>query len=144
MEALVVDSSLIRPALLPAIEAQSQGRSNPLVTSLQLTSASPGQVKSVLGALQTRARVRLDGIEIKLSRRSVAVRLCCDSVDPNDERVSGKGESDDALLLFAAARLNRARCEWLQRHIRSDPSLSKMLARAHEIQARLLQIPLRA
>jgi hypothetical protein len=151
LEALVIGrirAFLADPAaLLQTIETPSQGQAIEFARRLaeQLTSASPDKVKSILSMLKTRANVRLDGIEIKLSRRSLA--LCCDSTQPGNERESGNGESEDDVILFAAARLKRAGremrmvVEGSDSASAADPSLLKMFARAHEIQAHLLRNP---
>jgi site-specific DNA recombinase len=156
LEALVVNrirAFLTDPAaLLHAFEgasslcsSQGQAIESARQVGEELRIMAPDNIKSILDGLQAQATVRLDGVEIKISRRSLADLLSSETIDA--QREGGDREHEDALTLTAPARLKRAGRE-MRMVVESaneapaaDPSLLKMLARAHDIQARLMQNP---
>src|SRR5262249_34451580 len=96
-------------------------------------------------ALLCRVAVHPDRIEINISRRRLAELLSGQLIDltTRDQRVDRK--SDDIVTLTVPARLKRVGREMRMLvengddQIAADPSLLRLIARAHDIQGRLSQ-----
>ncbi len=111
----------------------------------ELGAQAPNEVKTTLMTLLCRVAVKPDRIEIDLSRRRLAELLSGQPIDltMQDQRLDRK--SDDVATLVASARLKRVGREMRMLvensddHTAADPSLLRIIARAHDIQARLIQ-----
>jgi site-specific DNA recombinase len=111
----------------------------------ELGAQPPDKTKATLMALMCRVDVHADRIDISLSRQHLAKMLVCQSTNlavPNQhlDRASG-----DAVILTAPARLKRVGREMRMLVDGSDdqrapdPSLLRIIVRAHDIQGRLSQ-----
>src|SRR5262249_35271064 len=101
------------------------------------------KVKATLMTLSCRLNVHPDRIEISLSRQRLAQLFASQSLDlamPNQKLEAASG---DALILAAPARLKRVGREMRMlvngsdEPAAADPSLLRIIARAHDIQGRL-------
>jgi site-specific DNA recombinase len=106
---------------------------------------SPDKIKATLMTLLCRVAVNPDRIEINISRRRLAEMLNGQSIDltPQDQR--SEPGSREIVTLTVPARLRRVGRE-MRMLVKSagdqttaDPSLLRIIARAHDIQARLSQ-----
>jgi hypothetical protein len=144
---------LTEPAeILDAVNDESHGGSGPsqLIErgrqiAEELGAQAPNEVKTTLMTLLCRVAVKPDRIEIDFSRRRLAELLAGQAIDLTlqDQRLDRK--SDDVVTLVASARLKRVSREMRMLvensddHTATDPSLLRIIARAHDIQARLIQ-----
>jgi hypothetical protein len=112
----------------------------------ELGGQAPDQVKAVLMALLCRVEIQSDRVDVILSRSPLA-GLLAGSLDP---KMQGQGPADalgDTLKLTVTASLKRAGrelrllAENADDQTGADPSLLRLLARAHHVQARLIQNP---
>jgi site-specific DNA recombinase len=138
-------------AILDAVgnESHGSGQSQPVERGRQLAgelgSQAPDQVKATLMALLCRVEINSDRIEINLSRGRLAELLNGQPIDlaMRDQRLDHK--SDDVVTLTVPARLKRVGREMRMLvensddQTAADPSLLRIVARAHDIQARLIQ-----
>src|SRR6202049_4250070 len=155
LESLVINrihAFLADPAaLLDAIEDGSQSDSNQsqLIKrghqlAQELRAETPDKVKATLMALRCRVAINPDRIEIDISRSRLAELLSGQSIDLTRQHQTLERNSDDVVTLTSPARLKR-----VGREIRmiigsddqtaADPSLLRIIARAHDIQIRLSQ-----
>ena len=138
--------------ILDAVNDESHGGSGPsqLIErgrqiAEELGAQAPNEVKTTLMTLLCRVAVKPDRIEIDFSRRRLAELLAGQAIDLTlqDQRLDRK--SDDVVTLVASARLKRVSREMRMLvensddHTATDPSLLRIIARAHDIQARLIQ-----
>jgi len=111
----------------------------------ELRNLTPDKIRSTLSALRTRVEIRPDRVEINISRRCLAALLSGKTIDPTTQHEGADNESGDVLTLEAPARVKRAGREMRMLvensddETAADPSLLRILARAHDIQARLIQ-----
>jgi site-specific DNA recombinase len=110
----------------------------------ELAAQAPDQVKATLMALRCRVDINPDRIDINLSRGRLAELLAGQPNDPAMREDRLDHTSDDAVTLTVPARLKRVGRE-MRMLIESsddstaaDPSLLRIVARAHDIQARLI------
>jgi site-specific DNA recombinase len=111
----------------------------------ELEVQAPDKVKATLMALLCRVAVNPDCIEINISRSRLAELLAGQSIDLTtpDRRLDRK--SHDIETLTAPARLKRVGREMrmlvenADDQMAADPSLLRIIARAHDIQGRLSQ-----
>jgi site-specific DNA recombinase len=111
----------------------------------ELEVQAPDKVKATLMALLCRVAVHPDRIEINISRRRLAELLSGQLIDltTRDQRLDRK--SDDIVTLTVPARLKRVGREMrmlvenADDQTAADPSLLRIIARAHDIQGRLSQ-----
>jgi hypothetical protein len=111
----------------------------------ELEVQAPDKVKATLMALLCRVAVNPDRIEINISRRRLAELLAGQSIDftTPDQRLDCK--SHDIVTLTVPARLKRVGREMrmlvenADDQTAADPSLVRIIARAHDIQGRLSQ-----
>jgi site-specific DNA recombinase len=111
----------------------------------QLPTMAPDQTRAMLTALVGRVDLKSDRVEIKLRRQSLVELLSAQSIAPTTQgRRSDKG-SEDFLMLKVKARLQRVGREMrmlvenANDQTLADPGLLRIIARAHDIQARLTQ-----
>ncbi len=106
--------------------------------------AQAGKVRAMLMGLLRRVELHSDRVEITVSRDGLATLLAGQSIDPTMQDQRPASVSDDALTLTVPAHLKRVGCEMRilvensDDHTPADPSLLKIIARAHDIQARLI------
>jgi len=111
----------------------------------ELVAQAPNEVKTTPMALLCRVEIKLDRIEITISPNRLAALLAGQSMDLTMQDQGLGRESDDALTLQVPARLKRTGREMRMLvensddHTAADPSLLRIIARAHDIQARLIQ-----
>jgi site-specific DNA recombinase len=110
----------------------------------ELGTQAPEKIKAVVTALVRRVEIRPDCVQIDVSRGRLAVLLTAPSIDlpmvveePSDTRY-------EVLRLTAPAKLTRIGREMKMvvadnSEAQADPSLLGIIARAHDIQARLLE-----
>jgi DNA invertase Pin-like site-specific DNA recombinase len=112
----------------------------------ELGGEAPDKVKALLMALLCRVEIRSDRIDIMLSR-SRMTGLLSRSLDLSMAYRGSPAPSGDLLTLTVPAGLKRAGREMrmlvenADDQTSADPSLLRILARAHHIQARLIQHP---
>jgi hypothetical protein len=106
---------------------------------------APDELKATLMTLLCRVEIRSDRVDIARSRGRLS-ELIVGSLDPKLPRQESPSASDDLLRLSVPVGLER-----VGREMRmlvenaddqmADPSLLRIIARAHHIQARLIQNP---
>jgi site-specific DNA recombinase len=157
LESLVINrlrTFLADPAaVLDAVDDESHGGSgqSQLIershqAAEELGALAPDKVRAMLMTLLCRVEISPDRIEIKVSRRGLASVLVGQAIDltMQDQRRHRKRD-DDVVTLTAPARLKRVGREMRMLVENSDdqraadPSLLRIIARAHDVQARLIQ-----
>ena len=157
LEGLVMDrlrSFFADPgAVLDAIdETQSGTGQSQLVergrqVAEELGTQGANEVKATLMTLACRVEINPDRVEIKISRHRLAAFLAGQPIDPTMQDHNSNRGSDDVLTLAVPARLKRVGREMRMLvgnsddQAATDPSLLRIIARAHDIQARLSQNP---
>ena len=112
----------------------------------ELEGLAPDKVKAMLMALLCRVEIRSDRIDIALSRCRLT-ELLADSLDLKMPHRGSPTPPGDRLTLEVSANLKRAGREMhllvenADEQRSADPSLLRILARAHHVQARLVQNP---
>jgi DNA invertase Pin-like site-specific DNA recombinase len=112
----------------------------------ELGALAPDQIRAMLMALLSRVDIRPDRVEITL-RRGFLVQLLCavQSVELGMQNGKPSAASNDILTLTVKARLQRVGREMRMLvensndQTNADPGLLRIVARAHDIQARLMQ-----
>jgi hypothetical protein len=110
-----------------------------------LGSGASDRIRAILMALGCRVRVEAERINIRLSRRALSQLLS----DPSASISLNAAEvtSDDTVVLTAPARLARVGrgvrllFDGTDRAPSPNPSLLRMLARAHKVKTRLIENP---
>jgi DNA invertase Pin-like site-specific DNA recombinase len=106
---------------------------------------APDKVKATLMALLCRVAVHPDRIEINISRRRLAEWLSGQATDLTTRDQTLDHKFDDIVTLTVPARLKRVGREMrmlienADDQTAADPSLLRIIARAHDIQGRLSQ-----
>jgi site-specific DNA recombinase len=110
----------------------------------ELGAETPDKVKATLMALLCQVKVYTDRIEIGISRDRTAGLLADQSIDLTAQDQKSDRSSDDIMALRVPARLKRVGREMRmlvqgvdRDQAAADPSLLRIIARAHDIQARL-------
>jgi site-specific DNA recombinase len=147
LRAFLADRGAILDALddeSPAGSGQRQLIERGREVAEQLGTQAPNEVKATLMTLLCRVEVKLDRIEINISLQRLAALLAGLSVDLTKQDQRLDRDSDDTVMLAAPARLKRVGREMRMlvensdEQIAADPSLLRIIARAHDIQARLV------
>jgi len=110
----------------------------------ELRAQEPERTKAVMTTLIRRVEIRPDCVQIDVSRGRFAALLTAPSIDlpmRNDEPTDSR---DDVLSLRAAAKLTRIGREMKMvvadnSEAQPNPSLLAIIARAHDVQARLFE-----
>jgi site-specific DNA recombinase len=108
----------------------------------ELPTMAPDHTRAMLIAILARVDLKPDHVEIKLRRRSL-VELLQQSTRPSAQ--GGKSDKEDLLTLNVKARLQRVGREMrmlvenAHDQTLADPGLLRVIARAHDIHARLMQ-----
>jgi hypothetical protein len=111
----------------------------------ELGAQAPNAVKTMLMTLQCRVEINPDRIEIHISRHRLPALLAGQSIDLTTQDQMSDRNSDDIVKLVAPARLKRVGREMRMLVENSDdrraadPSLLRIIARAHDIQERLIR-----
>ncbi len=111
----------------------------------ELGAGTPDKVKATLMAMLCRVAVNPDRIEINISRQRLVGLLAGQPIDLTRQDQTLEGISDDVTTLTSAARLKRVGREMRMLvensddQTAADPSLLRIIARAHDIQIRLSQ-----
>ena len=111
----------------------------------ELGAQAPDAVKATLTALLRRIEIKTDRVDIAVSRASLIALLSQATTDPAITQPRPADDGDDLLTLTAPARLKRAGREMRMvvangdDQSAPDPSLLRIIARAHDIQAQLAQ-----
>ncbi len=111
----------------------------------ELGTLAPEKVKATLMMLLSRVDVRSDSLEITIRRRRFIDLLAGQPINPTMYDQLPSNESDDVLTLRVPARLKRVGREMRMLvensddQTAADPSLLRIIARAHDIQERLIQ-----
>ena len=140
-------------AILDAVDSESHGGSgsSQLIergrqTAEDLGGQAPYERKAMLMALLCRVEIRSDCIDITLSRPRLT-ELLTGSLDLKMPHHGSPNRSGDMLTLTVPAGLKRAGREMrmlvenADDQTAADPSLLRIIARAHHIQVRLIQNP---
>jgi site-specific DNA recombinase len=110
----------------------------------ELGNRVPNDVKTTLMTLACRVVINSDRIEINIPRLRLAALLAGQSIDPKIRDHKLDCDADDVVTLVAPARLKRVGREMKmvvensEDQTTADPSLLRIIARAHDIQARLI------
>jgi len=112
----------------------------------ELGALAPDQIRAMLMALVSRVDIRPDHIEITIRRGRLVQLLCAvQSVELGRQGGKPSAASNDLLTLTVKARLQRVGREMRMLvensddQTNADPGLLRIVARAHDIQARLMQ-----
>jgi len=109
----------------------------------ELAIQAPDKMKSMLTGLLSRVDVRSDRVEINVHRGRVVDLLAGRPIDPQMQD-EGLNNTTDVLALLVPARLKRVGREMRMLvenfvdQTAADPGLLRIVARAHDIQARLI------
>ncbi|MGA9726513.1 MAG: hypothetical protein WBD78_13065, partial [Methylocella sp.] len=112
----------------------------------ELGAHAPDKVKATVMALFCRVEIRSDRVDITLSRGRLT-QLLAGSLDLKMQHQAPTSAPDDLLRLSVPVGLKRVGCEMrmlvenADDQTTADSSLLRILARAHHIQARLIQNP---
>ena len=111
----------------------------------ELQTMTPAQTRAMLMALVSQVDLKSDRVEIKMRRRSLVQLLHEQPTAPNTRGRKSDTESEDILTLKVKARLQRVGREMrmlvenAHDQTLADPGLLRVVARAHDIQLRLMQ-----
>jgi site-specific DNA recombinase len=111
----------------------------------ELGAQAPNEAKTTLMTLLCRVVINPDRIEINISRCRLAALLAEQSIDATVQDQKMDRASDDVVTLTTPARLKRVGREMrmlvenYDDQTAADPSLLRIIARAHDMQARLIQ-----
>ena len=109
----------------------------------ELGAQAPEKIRAILMALVHRVEIGPDSVKIDVSRSSLAALLSASSIDLQTEDHKPANSPDQILTLAAPMRLKRVGREMKMLVDNSnddatvDPSLLRIVARAHDIQQRL-------
>jgi hypothetical protein len=128
----------------PSDSGQSQWVARGRDVAEDLGVQAPNVVKTTLMTLQCRVEIKPEQIEINISRHCLAALLAGQPIDLTMSKRQDYG-SDDVVTLVAPARLKRVGREMRMivdnsdDESAADPSLLRIIARAHDIQERLIR-----
>jgi hypothetical protein len=111
----------------------------------ELGTLAPDKTRAMLMTLLSRVDVRPDRVEINIRRSRLVGLLGAQSIDLTMPDGMPGNEPDDVLTLTVMARLKRVGREMrmlvenTDGQTTADPGLLRIIARAHDIQARLMQ-----
>ena len=153
LEGLVIDrlrSFFADPAaVLDTFDLDSGGGQGHLIErgrqiAAELEGQAPNEIRMTLMTLLCRVEIKLEKIEIKISRHRLAALLAEQPIDPSMHGQKKDRDSDDVVTLTTPAQIKRVGREMRVLVDNSDdqtadPSLLRIIARAHGIQERLIQ-----
>ncbi len=137
-------------ALLDVIDGEPQCGSSQLIErgsqiAAELGTQPPQAIKATLMSLQCRVLVNSDCVKINFCRHRLAGLLAGQPLDPGPQDHTAKPNADDTVSLSTPARLRRVGREMRMlvdgpdNQNEPDPSLLRLIVRAHDIQERLCQ-----
>src|SRR5205085_1026808 len=110
----------------------------------ELAMSPPDEIKPLLMTLLRRVEIKPDAVEINICRQQLMHLLEGQLTDPLQRREKADEQSEGAVTLKIATRLQRAGRQMRMVVQNSndqrppDPSLLRILARAHDVQTRLM------
>ena len=125
--------------------AQSRLTARSLKFARDLEFLAPDRVRAMLVTLLSRVDIRPDCVEISVRRSRLVELLEANSIDLRMQRGTPENEAKDVLTLTVTARLQRVGREMKMLvensddQTKADPGLLRIVARAHDIQERLMQ-----
>ena len=111
----------------------------------ELGTLAPDQIRGTLMALLSRIDIKPDRVEINIPRSRLVALLAAQAIDLTTQEGQTDSDSNDILTLTVMARLQRVGREMrmlvenTDDQTTADPGLLRIVARAHEIQERLMQ-----
>ena len=111
----------------------------------EIESLAPNRLRAVLMTLISRVDIRPDCVEIGVRRSRLVELLGSDSINLVTQQGTPDNEAKDVLTLAVRARLQRVGREMkmlvenADDQTEADPALLRIVARAHDIQERLMQ-----
>jgi DNA invertase Pin-like site-specific DNA recombinase len=111
----------------------------------ELGTIAPDQTRAILMTLLSRVDIKPDRVEINIRRYYLIELLDEQSINPATQGRKSDKESEDVLTLTVRARLQRVGREMrmlvenTDDQTTADPGLLRIVARAHDIQERLMQ-----
>jgi len=111
----------------------------------ELVTIAPDQIRAMLMTLISRVEVKPDRIEINIRAGRLIELLGAQCFKPTTQQVKSDKESENVLTLTVRARLQRVGREMRllvnngDEQATPDPGLLRIIARAHDIQERLVQ-----
>jgi site-specific DNA recombinase len=159
LESLVIDRLrtflLAEGELLDTIQEDAEvgvGAQQPLIERARhiaeaLREKSPDEIKSLLTSLLTRVEIKSGAVQLSLCRHQLTALLTGQVAEPPSDHNRKAEKAQDIVTLKVAARLQRAGREMRMVVQNSDDqrppdlSLLRILARAHDLQTRLMQNP---
>ncbi len=115
--------------------------------SEELTTQAPDETRAMFMSLLSRVDVRLDRVEINVRKRHLLELLHAPSPHPTAPAGKPDGDPEDILTLTVKARLQRVGREMrmlvenADDQKLADPGLLRIVARAYDIQERLMHYP---
>ena len=125
--------------------AQSRLIARGVKIAKEIESLTPDRIRAMLMTLIGRVDVRPDCVEISVRRSRLFELLGSGSIDLVMQRGTPDNEAKDVLTLTVKARLQRVGREMkmfvenTDDQTRADPAPLRVIARAHDIQERLIQ-----
>ena len=125
--------------------AQSRLIARGVKIAKEIESLAPDRIRAMLMTLLSRVDIRADRLEISLRRLRLVELLESGSTDLMTQRGTPDNEAKDVLPLTVRARLQRVGREMkmlvenTDDQTEADPALLRIVARAHDIQERLMQ-----
>jgi site-specific DNA recombinase len=125
--------------------AQNQRIAHGLKIAEELESVASDRMRGMLMALLSRIDIRPDRVEINVRRSCLIDLLSADSIDWINQKDRPEQAANDVLTLKVPARLQRVGREMKMLvensddQTKPDPGLLRIIARAHDLQERMLQ-----
>ena len=125
--------------------AQSRLIARGVKIAKEIESLTPDRIRAILMTLISRVDIRPDCVEISVRRSRLIELLGSDSIDLVMQRGSPDNEAKAVFTLTVRARLQRVGREMkmlvenTDDQAEADPALLRIVARAHDIQERLMQ-----
>jgi site-specific DNA recombinase len=125
--------------------AQSQLIARGVKIAKEIESLTPDRIRTMLMTLISRVDIRPDCVEITVHRSRLVELLGLGSIDLVTHQGPPDNEAKDVLTLTVRARLQRVGREMkmlvenTDDQTKADPGLLRIVARAHDIQERLMQ-----
>ena len=125
--------------------AQSRLITRGIKIAKEIESLAPDRIRAILMTLISQVDIRPDCVEISVRRSRLVELLGSGSIDLVTQRGTPDNEAKDVLTLTVRARLRRIGREMkmlvenTDDQTEADPALLRIVARAHDIQERLIQ-----
>jgi DNA invertase Pin-like site-specific DNA recombinase len=125
--------------------AQSRLIARGVKIAKEIESLTPDRIRAMLMTLLSRVDIRPDCVEISVRRSRLIELLGSGSIDLVTQRGTPDNEAKDILTLTVRARLQRVGREMKMLvensddQTEADPALLRIVARAHDLQERLMQ-----